>query len=111
MLLQRACCLIHENCYLDLVWTLCEVVSLMALDLKFPCWERLLKVVVVESWLEQLCEITRASCSKIVLIRMCLRLLASCIQRSASSSVPAAAVSSASVSPVFCPFCSCPCRQ
>ena len=36
----------------------------------------------------------------IVLLRMYLRLFASCIQRSASSGVPAAAVSSASVSTV-----------
>ena len=38
-----------------------------------------------------------AAAADVVLIRMYLRLLASCIQRSASSGVPAAAISSASV--------------
>ena len=41
-----------------------------------------------------------AAAADVVLIRVCLGLLASCVQRSASSSVPAAAVSSAFVSTV-----------
>ena len=46
------------------------------------------------------CRHTVSAAADIVLIRMCLRLLASCIQRFASSAVPAAAISSASVSTV-----------
>ena len=46
------------------------------------------------------CRHTVAAAADVVLIRMYLRLLASCIQRSASSGVPAAAISSASVSTV-----------
>ena len=46
------------------------------------------------------CRHTVAAAADVVLTRMYLRLFASCIQRSASSGVPAAAVSSASVSAV-----------
>ena len=47
------------------------------------------------------CRHTVAAAAAVVLIRMCLRLLAKCIQGPASSGVPAAAVSSASVSTVL----------